>query len=112
MKSRLTPFAVFTTRKGPKGSGAARPRISARNAADSRLSLAYTMVWLSSMLMPNRPISPKSESVLNPAGVAGLEVAVPRQGPQRKDFRVAVEAQIEHKRESAAGVVQTLPQSI
>ena len=31
----------------PKGVGGARPRISAKNVADSRLSLTDTIVWLS-----------------------------------------------------------------
>src|SRR3979409_773821 len=46
MKSRVTPLAASTTRKGPNGVGLGRPRISERNVADTCLSWAPTIVWL------------------------------------------------------------------
>src|SRR5438067_821158 len=51
-KSSVTSLPVFTPRKGPKATGSGSPRISARNVADSRLSRAWTIVWLSLTAIP------------------------------------------------------------
>ena len=52
MKSRLTPFIVITTSKGPHLTGAGSPRISARNLAEALLSRAQMIVWLNSTAIP------------------------------------------------------------
>src|SRR5688500_17303041 len=53
-KSRLTPLAVSTTTNGPNERGAASPSSSLRNAAPARLSVEWTIVWLSSTAMSRR----------------------------------------------------------
>ncbi len=46
------------------------------------------------------------------ARVGVLEVAVARQRPQRKEFRVAVVAQVEHARETGRGVARLVPEAV
>src|ERR1700741_4339692 len=50
-KSRVTPFAALTGTKWPHSGPASRSRISARNLAETHLSFAGMIVWLSSTLM-------------------------------------------------------------
>src|SRR5918996_3025675 len=47
MKSRVTSLSTSTPRKGPKGLGAGRPRISAMKVAETSLSRDATIVWFS-----------------------------------------------------------------
>lgn len=44
MKSRLTPFAVRTTRNGPEGSGGGRSKVSTKKRAAASRSAEWTMV--------------------------------------------------------------------
>src|SRR5436190_10402608 len=53
-----------------------------------------------------------SHPELDGAVVAGRQVAVARQRPQREEFRIAVVAQIEHARESGRGVTRLLPEAV
>src|SRR3954469_4356361 len=47
MKSSVTPFAVSTGRKGPKGAPTFNPSMPATNSAAAVLSRAATIVWFS-----------------------------------------------------------------
>src|ERR1700716_1723622 len=51
MKSSATLLWVTTGVKWPGPSGAGKPRILARNCADTKLSLAWTMVWSRATVM-------------------------------------------------------------
>src|SRR6266404_1095097 len=53
-KASVTSFATSTSRNGPKGTGAGRPKSSTKNAADSRLSRTLTMVWFSLTVMTEK----------------------------------------------------------
>src|SRR5436305_11771694 len=53
-----------------------------------------------------------SHPKLNGAVVAGRQVAIARQRPQREEFRIAVVAQIEHAREPGRSVTSFLPEAV
>src|SRR3990170_2951030 len=48
-KASVTSLSTSTSRNGPKGFGAGRPKSWLRNSAEARGSLECTMVWLSLM---------------------------------------------------------------
>src|SRR5262249_36907912 len=48
----------------------------------------------------------------NPPHIAAREIAVARQGPKRKIFRIAVVAQIEHAREPGRGIARLVPEAV
>src|SRR6185295_19235311 len=57
-------------------------------------------------------LRPASHPERHRLGIAARQVAVARQRPERKEFRVAVVAQIEHARETGGGVVGLVPEAV
>src|SRR3954452_11735186 len=82
MKSRETSLSSRTTANGPKVSGGASPRMSARKAADSRLSRAATMVWFrwTGIGTPLRPASQAPRRPVGEASASALSGSVPGVG--------------------------------
>src|SRR5262249_5535218 len=60
--------------------------------------------------------SPRNNERLCPprdsSRIAAREIAVTRQRPQRKIFRIAVRAQIEHARKASRGIARLVPQTV
>src|SRR5256885_950894 len=48
-KARVTSLPTWTSRNGPKGLGAGRPKRPVKNSAAARGSFEWTMVWFSLM---------------------------------------------------------------
>src|SRR5215472_17578018 len=51
MKASVTSLATTTSRNGPNGTGAGRPKRSTKRSVATRLSFEWTMVWFSLMVM-------------------------------------------------------------
>src|SRR5467141_3146781 len=50
-KARVTSWPTGTSRKGPKGLGAGKPKRPVKSSAAARGSFEWTMVWFSLMAM-------------------------------------------------------------
>src|SRR5262245_33346734 len=61
MKASVTSLATTTSRNGPNGTGAGRPKRSTKSWAATRLSFEWTMVWFSLTAMDVDTTTPARE---------------------------------------------------
>src|SRR5215468_5084814 len=84
MKASVTSLAATTSRNGPNGTGAGRPKSSTKRSAATRLSFEWTMVWFSLMAMDvDTTTHADEESVTKGRFVAGPGRDTPRREPRR-----------------------------
>src|SRR6185295_4149785 len=95
-KARVTSLPTCTSRNGPKGLGAGRPKTPVKNSAAARGSFEWTMVWFSLIVM----------ALWRGAGREEREKLPPRLRPVGPEVRLGIlEVRAAFARDAVAGSV-------